>query len=123
MSDEHLIERRGAGPMADIENADLPTDKEAPSKEADALPRLVIRASICGLLFAWPLTIGLKLANLYPSHITWLKIIIVPAMLFGLMGSRSAADLWLRDRAWIVYWPLVLLCAAACLFLIWLASG
>jgi hypothetical protein len=68
-------------------------------------------------------TSTLKWADRMPAHLTWAGILVGPATLFVAIGSCFASALWLLHRWWMAYLPVLLLCCAAMLALMWAERG
>ena len=85
--------------------------------------RFAVRACVCGLILAWALTSTLKWADRMPAHLSWAGILVGPATLFVAIGSCFASALWLLHRWWMAYLPVLLLCCAAMLALMWAERG
>src|ERR1022692_2185510 len=83
--------------------------------------RFAVRACVCGLILAWALTSTLKWADRMPAHLSWAGILVGPATLFVAISSCFASVLWLRHRhrLWMANKPVLLLCCAAMLALMW----
>jgi hypothetical protein len=71
--------------------------------------RFCIRACATGLVLAYGLVFPLKWAGLMPSHLTWLKLAVAPAIMFGMLGSLFVGVLWLGQRWWLLFVPTALL--------------
>ncbi len=81
--------------------------------------RFGARACAVGLLLAYGLVFPLKWLGLMPDHLSWIGLTLLPAAMFGLLGSLLVGPLWLRERWWLVFVPAALLCWAIMLGLTW----
>ena len=105
------------------EGVDPPADPDAGFEKLFPDCRFAVWACACGLLLAWALVSTLKYMDLMPDHMTWPKIIVGPAILFVAIGSLFGSTLWLRSRWWMAYLPILFLCAAAMLTLVFTGRG
>jgi hypothetical protein len=85
--------------------------------------RFAVRACVCGLILTSALASSLKWGDRIPAQLTWAGILVGPATLFVAIGSCFASVLWLRHRWWMAYLPVLLLCCAAMLALMWADRG
>ena len=54
-------------------------------KGASRAAQLAAVGSVAGAAATYPILIAAKLAEIMPSHFTWLKIAIIPGALWGLL--------------------------------------
>ena len=85
--------------------------------------RFGVRSCALGLLLAYALVVPLKWNGLMPDRLTWLDMLLGPAVMFGVIGSMFAGHLWLKQRWWILFVPVAVLAWAVMIGLLIARQG
>ncbi|MHC4877651.1 MAG: hypothetical protein ACYTGL_14240 [Planctomycetota bacterium] len=84
-----------------------------------AVLRKGIRLCTAGLIASYALVVPLRLFNVYPPYLTWLRVIAVPVLFYVQFGALFALPLCFESRWGVPYVVVSLTCILAGLAITW----